>query len=60
MDTYLGASRAVCAVCGDAQVLAAEAVVASAELATFAAAHSKHDRFLIDVVIQAHPAAAAS
>lgn len=59
MTTYLGSSRALCAVCGDTQVLSAEAVVASAELATFAAAHSTHERFLIDVVIQPYPASKA-
>lgn len=59
MTTYLGSSRAVCAVCGDDQVLSTEPVVASAELATFAAAHSRHERFLIDVVIQPYPTVAS-
>lgn len=51
MPGDLDLSRAVCRVCGEIQVLSADANEVTRELGSFSVRHSSHDVFRIDVVV---------
>jgi hypothetical protein len=51
MRAQLDASVAVCHVCGDREHLDTDPVLARGQLATFAAAHSGHGRFHVEVEV---------